>query len=156
MNSRILVTSKSAISPSSRPFFDEVPRIEVWFAIGFFVLLLVLKIFYAVHYRIDSDEPQHLHVVWGWTQHMIPYRDYFDNHSPLFQMLCAPLLGRLGRCFIASLRTIFCRQPVPRHRACCGCRNGLLFSQFPSESAYTFSGGAAEIRKECRLYGSGL
>jgi hypothetical protein len=27
---------------------------------------------------------------------MIPYRDYFDNHSPLFQMLCAPLLATLG------------------------------------------------------------
>jgi hypothetical protein len=90
------VTSKSAISPSKRPFVDQVSRVEVWLGIGFFVFLLVLKIFYAVHYRIDSDEPQHLHVVWGWTQHMVPYRDFFDNHSPLFQMLCAPLFAALG------------------------------------------------------------
>jgi len=58
--------------------------------------LLGLKILYAFHYRIDSDEPQHLHVVWGWTRHLVPYRDYFDNHSPLFQLLCAPLFGALG------------------------------------------------------------
>jgi hypothetical protein len=90
------VTSKSTISPPKRPFVNQVPRVEVWFAIGLFVFLLVLKIFYAFDYRIDSDEPQHLHVVWGWTQHMIPYRDYFDNHSPLFQMLCAPLFAALG------------------------------------------------------------
>jgi hypothetical protein len=90
------VTSKSAISPSKRPFVDEAAHLEVWFAIGLLIFLLVLKIFYAVHYRIDSDEPQHLHVVWGWTQHMIPYRDYFDNHAPLFQMLCAPLFAALG------------------------------------------------------------
>jgi hypothetical protein len=27
---------------------------------------------------------------------MIPYRDYFDNHSPLFHLLCAPLFALLG------------------------------------------------------------
>ncbi len=47
-------------------------------------------------YRIDSDEPQHLHVVWGWTHGLLQYRDVFDNHMPLFQMLCAPLLRVIG------------------------------------------------------------
>ena len=88
--------SKSAISPSERSFVDSISDVELWFAACLFSLLLVLRILYAVHYRIDSDEPQHLHVVWGWTQGMIPYRDYFDNHSPLFQMLCAPLFAALG------------------------------------------------------------
>jgi hypothetical protein len=83
------------VSSSKRSFVDQVSRAEVWFAIGLFVFLLALRILYAVHYRIDSDEPQHLHVVWGWTQHMIPYRDYFDNHSPLFQLLCAPFFAAL-------------------------------------------------------------
>ena len=81
---------------SDRSIVDRASRVEVWFAIGLFVFLLALRILYAVHYRIDSDEPQHLHVVWGWTQHMIPYRDYFDNHSPLFQLLCAPFFAALG------------------------------------------------------------
>ncbi|MBV9299725.1 MAG: hypothetical protein JO066_12185 [Verrucomicrobia bacterium] len=78
------------VSPPQRSIVDQASRFEVWFATALFVFLLVLRILYAFHYRIDSDEPQHLHVVWGWTQHMIPYRDYFDNHSPLFQLLCAP------------------------------------------------------------------
>ena len=84
------------ISPSERFFFSRLSGVEVWFAIALFIFLLILRILYAFHYRIDSDEPQHLHVVWGWTQGMIPYRDYFDNHSPLFQMLCAPLFAALG------------------------------------------------------------
>jgi hypothetical protein len=90
------VTSKLLTSPSERSFVGQISRIEVGFAIGLFIFLVVLRILYAFHYRIDSDEPQHLHVVWGWTQRMIPYRDYFDNHSPLFQMLCAPLFAALG------------------------------------------------------------
>jgi hypothetical protein len=92
----VLVSSKSPISSFERTFVDSISHGESWFAAGLFSLLLVLRVLFAVHYRIDSDEPQHLHVVWGWTQGMIPYRDYFDNHSPLFQMLCAPLFAALG------------------------------------------------------------
>ena len=51
---------------------------------------------YAFHWRVNSDEPQHLHVVWAWTQGLLPYRNVFDNHTPLFQMLSAPLLWLLG------------------------------------------------------------
>ena len=58
--------------------------------------LAVLHAVYAFVFRLDSDEPQHLHVVWGWTQGQLPYRDFFDNHSPLFAWLCAPVLRALG------------------------------------------------------------
>ncbi len=47
-------------------------------------------------FRIESDEPQHLHVVWGWTRGFLPYRDFFDNHTPLFHLLYAPVLSLLG------------------------------------------------------------
>lgn len=53
----------------------------------------------AIHtYRWSSDEPQHLHVVWAWTQGLVPYRDVFDNHTPLFSWLCSPLLRWVGEC----------------------------------------------------------
>ncbi|MEP6670355.1 MAG: glycosyltransferase family 39 protein [Chthoniobacter sp.] len=44
----------------------------------------------------NSDEPQHLHVVWAWTVGLLQYRDIFDNHTPLFHILNAPLLRWLG------------------------------------------------------------
>jgi len=47
-------------------------------------------------YQVDSDEPQHLHVVWGWLHGLVQYRDLFDNHAPLFHLLCAPVLGLVG------------------------------------------------------------
>ncbi len=59
-------------------------------------LFIVLRVIYAFHLRVDSDEPQHLHVVWAWANGQLQYRDVFDNHSPLFQMLCAPLFKVLG------------------------------------------------------------
>jgi hypothetical protein len=59
-------------------------------------LALGLKILALYHYRIDSDETQHAHVVWGWVTGQLQYRDVFDNHMPLFQMLCTPLMAALG------------------------------------------------------------
>jgi hypothetical protein len=64
-----------------------------WALLG---LVLALRVACAFHYRIDSDEPQHLHVVWAWATGKLPYRDVFDNHMPLFQLACAPLLWLLG------------------------------------------------------------
>ena len=55
--------------------------------------LLALRVKTAFTLSMNSDEPQHLHVVWAWTQGLVPYRDVFDNHAPLFHWLCAPLLA---------------------------------------------------------------
>lgn len=60
------------------------------------IATLLIRLAYVFRYHIDSDEPQHLHVVWAWTQGLLPYRDVFDNHMPLFHMLCAPLFVALG------------------------------------------------------------
>lgn len=59
-------------------------------------LAVVLRLVYAFHFRVDSDEPQHLHVAWGWTRGLVQYRDVFDNHAPLFHLLIAPLLRAFG------------------------------------------------------------
>ncbi len=58
--------------------------------------LLALRALAFLRYRFDSDEPQHLHVAWGWTAGLIQYRDVFDNHTPLFHIATAPLLAALG------------------------------------------------------------
>lgn len=57
---------------------------------------LVLRAMLYFRYRFDSDEPQHLHVAWGWTKGLVQYRDLFDNHTPLFHLLTAPMLGTVG------------------------------------------------------------
>lgn len=57
---------------------------------------LAIRLVYIHRFRFDSDEPQHLHVVWGWIQGMVAYRDFFDNHTPLFHILYAPVLKFFG------------------------------------------------------------
>jgi hypothetical protein len=57
---------------------------------------VLLKLPYLFHYRFNSDEAQHLHIVWGWTKGLLQYRDLFDNHTPLFHLLMAPVLAFVG------------------------------------------------------------
>jgi len=64
--------------------------------LGLAALVLALKVVAIYHLRSDSDETQHAHVVWGWVTGRLQYRDFFDNHMPLFQMACAPFMALLG------------------------------------------------------------
>jgi hypothetical protein len=65
-------------------------------AAGFLVLLVVIKVVNMTRYRFDSDESQHMHVIWAWARGFVQYRDVFDNHMPLFQVLFAPIFGVIG------------------------------------------------------------
>lgn len=62
----------------------------------FLVILLFLRTVFIFRYPFNSDEPQHLHVVWGWAHGLLPYRDVFDNHAPLFHLLWAPIFAAWG------------------------------------------------------------
>lgn len=85
------------MNPVSRPTVaTEVTAGDRWLAALLLTAGLVLRLIYIWHFRVDSDEPQHLHVVWAWANGMLPYRDVFDNHAPVFQALSAPLFHLLG------------------------------------------------------------
>ena len=86
----------------SRPLFVVQDRLglrsrgELGAVVGVFAGEVMVKIWAIFAYRFNSDEPQHLHVIWAWTHGLIQYRDVFDNHMPLFQIMCAPVFGLLG------------------------------------------------------------
>ena len=60
------------------------------------IISIALRAVAFFRYRFDSDEPQHLHVAWGWTAGLLQYRDVFDNHAPLLHIASAPILRALG------------------------------------------------------------
>ncbi len=60
--------------------------------VALFGVLLALKFAAAFIQPFDTDEPQHMHVVWGWLSGQVQYRDFFDNHMPLFHLLMRPIM----------------------------------------------------------------
>jgi hypothetical protein len=85
-----------AVAPDARPRLNALSRAEPLTLVALFGAMVILRIAYASAYPIDSDEPQHLHVAWAWTKGLLPYRDVFDNHAPLFHILSAPLVALIG------------------------------------------------------------
>lgn len=68
-----------------------------WLVLALALAVLAgLRWFSGTSHPWNSDESQHLHVVWAWTVGKLQYRDVFDNHTPLFHILNAPLLSWLG------------------------------------------------------------
>ncbi|HEX8616986.1 MAG TPA: glycosyltransferase family 39 protein [Thermoanaerobaculia bacterium] len=59
-------------------------------------LAIVLRIAAFFRYRFDADEQHHAHVAWGWSAGLVQYRDYFDNHAPLFHLLMSPFIAVAG------------------------------------------------------------
>jgi hypothetical protein len=74
--------------------FFQQRRLPVW-TWASLLILLVMRLVWLNAYALNSDEAQHAHVAWAWTQGLLPYRDVFDNHGPLFSWLHSPLLGWL-------------------------------------------------------------
>ena len=56
----------------------------------------MLRVLAFFRYRFDSDEQQHAHVAWAWTDGLVQYRDVFDNHMPLFHLVTAPFVAIAG------------------------------------------------------------
>lgn len=71
--------------------FASQRHLSIWPWISL-LFLLVLRLAWLNAYTLNSDEAQHAHVAWAWTQGLLPYRDVFDNHGPLFSWLHSPLL----------------------------------------------------------------
>src|SRR3989442_15352155 len=84
---------QTAVLRAGAPAF---PRVERGTLVALSAAILSLRVAYAFAYPFDSDEPQHLHIAWAWTKGLLPYRDVFDNHAPLFHILSAPLIAVIG------------------------------------------------------------
>ena len=91
-----MVNHPETLSQAPRAQSEPIPRIERWTAALLLLAALALRCIYIFRFRYDSDEPQHLHTTWGWTQGLLQYRDFFDNHTPLFHFLFSPLVAALG------------------------------------------------------------
>jgi len=75
---------------------ERARRFDVAGLFAIVLPLVALRVYCASTLAANSDETQHLHVVWAWTRGVVPYRDVFDNHAPLFDLVFAPLLAVLG------------------------------------------------------------
>jgi hypothetical protein len=66
-----------------------------WQADGIFVLaaiaaLLIARIPLIPIREFDPDEFQHAHAAWSVFKGLLPYRDFFEHHTPWYYFALAP------------------------------------------------------------------
>src|SRR2546421_3447955 len=89
-------TRRVSIARRGAAYFEMSGPVEFIVAAVLFALMILIRVIHITRYAFDSDESQHLHVIWGWTHGLVQYRDLFDNHMPLFHLLFAPIFGLIG------------------------------------------------------------
>jgi hypothetical protein len=85
-----------SIAQRGADYFGMSGPAEFTAAASLFALMIVVKLVNMTRYRFDSDESQHMHVIWAWARGFVQYRDVFDNHMPLFQIMFTPIFGLIG------------------------------------------------------------
>jgi hypothetical protein len=84
--------SQRAAHQPARADDPVVSERTIWlWAVWATVVALGLIAKFARAYR--PDELQHLHVAWNIAHGLLPYRDFFEHHPPLYHLLLTPLVG---------------------------------------------------------------
>src|SRR5437870_1140985 len=91
-----LPTQSRALTRRIADYFGLCYPHEFTSAVCLFIALILLRVITVMCYKFGADEPQHLHVIWGWARGFVQYRDLADNHMPLFQLLFAPIYKLIG------------------------------------------------------------
>jgi hypothetical protein len=94
--SRAASRGRGSLAQRGADYFGMSSAAEFVAAVSCFALMLALKLVNMTRYRFDSDESQHMHVIWAWARGFVQYRDVFDNHMPLFQIMFTPIFGVIG------------------------------------------------------------
>jgi len=85
-----------SIAQRGADYFGMSGPAEFMAAVSLFLLMVVFKLVSIMRFKFDSDESQHMHVIWAWARGFVQYRDVFDNHMPLFQIIFAPIFALIG------------------------------------------------------------
>jgi 4-amino-4-deoxy-L-arabinose transferase-like glycosyltransferase len=82
----------------------------IYFFIFFgFLLSLGVRIFLTTTRRFDADEFEHLHASWMVHEGYLPYRDFWQNHTPLLYYVVAPIFSLFeeGSFVVLLIRFLF-------------------------------------------------
>ncbi len=122
--------SPISLARKAAAYFEMCSVWELTISAVLVLFMMGLRVAHILRHNFDSDEPQYLHVIWGWTHGLIPYRDLFDNHMPLFYLMLAPFVGLIGEQATILYQMRFLLLPVYLVAAFCTYRIGAsLFSK---------------------------
>jgi len=88
-------------------------------ALVLFLIAFALRGMYALRMAFNSDEPQHAHVIWMARSGLVQYRDFSDNHAPLFHLMWEPIARLLPPTWVSTI--VLRLTMLPIYLASLGC-----------------------------------
>jgi dolichyl-phosphate-mannose-protein mannosyltransferase len=83
----------TAIQKTGNSANPDTDWLAVYLVAGTCVLFSIAWRLWILQVReFDQDEFEHFHVVWCISKGLVPYRDFFEHHTPWFYYLFAPLV----------------------------------------------------------------
>jgi hypothetical protein len=61
-----------------------------WFLLAAITVLLVARLSLIFVRVFDNDEFEHAHAAWNVSKGLVPYRDFFEHHTPWYHLALAP------------------------------------------------------------------
>ncbi|MCY3740944.1 MAG: glycosyltransferase family 39 protein [Candidatus Poribacteria bacterium] len=70
------------------------PKFRIFYGIVLVLIgcSLLIRGYLLANKWLGPDETQHLHATWAVTQGQLPYRDFWENHTPLLYYCLSPLI----------------------------------------------------------------
>ncbi|MCU1265559.1 MAG: hypothetical protein JWM21_1877 [Acidobacteria bacterium] len=98
----------SSTQLNTSPASGSLERFVYFGLFCLFLISVIIRLALTLNREIDIDEFQHLHAAWMVSQHYVLYRDFWENHSPLFYYLLMPLFHfvREGSTLVIAARII--------------------------------------------------
>jgi hypothetical protein len=134
---------------TSRPADRSSLLARPWIVVTLLSAALLLRAGFAANGPVDADESQHLHAAWLVGEGRVPYRDFWEHHSPLMYYAVAPLTraftdsprvylaARVGMIITALAMTAFLYLIARRLGAAVGLVSVLLVAFQPRVIQYT-------------------
>jgi hypothetical protein len=79
-----------AADPGAPPPGEVKWDLGDWFLLAAITALLVARLPVIAVRVFDNDELEHAHVAWNVSRGLLPYRDFFEHHTPWFHFTLAP------------------------------------------------------------------
>ena len=81
------------VSDPRRPA-SSLPNLAAAVTLGALIVVpFLLRLPLLERRGFGPDEFEHLHFAWSVSRGQVPYRDYFDHHTPALHFLLAPLFA---------------------------------------------------------------
>jgi hypothetical protein len=61
-----------------------------WFLLAAIVVLLAARVPLVLLRAVDNDEFEHAHAAWSVFRGLVPYRDFFEHHTPWYHFTLSP------------------------------------------------------------------